>query len=157
LRKIAVKMNVTLIHKRGRPTTFQDAVAEEICERIAEGESVAKICKDDRMPALRTVWRWMREYPEFRHDYDDAKEACAEFYAQNILQIADDLSIPVNDRRLMIDARKWCSGRMKPKPQEGIISAQNPLSSFTDEELAEKKKALLIRALEFARQQGLEN
>jgi hypothetical protein len=101
--------------KLGRPSRFNEVVADAICERITKGESVAQICDDKSMPSLRTVWRWKRENPSFRHDYEQAKEACVEYYALQIMEIADDRSLLVHDRRIMIDARKWASGRMKPK------------------------------------------
>lgn len=99
----------------GRPTTYTDKAANTICERISQGESVAKICKDSDMPSLRTVWQWKRANPQFSLDYDDAKDACAEHYADKILEIADNTALSTHDRRIMIDARKWVSGRMKPK------------------------------------------
>ncbi len=42
----------------GRPTRYTPKVAADICTRLAEGESLRAICKDDAMPGLRTVMGW---------------------------------------------------------------------------------------------------
>ena len=39
----------------------QKAVFDRICERIAEGESLASVCRDPSMPAQSTVYRWLKE------------------------------------------------------------------------------------------------
>ena len=41
--------------KRGRPTLHTTALAREICERMAAGESLRKICTDEHMPSEAAV------------------------------------------------------------------------------------------------------
>ena len=36
----------------GRPTDYRQETADAICERLANGESLRAICRDDAMPAL---------------------------------------------------------------------------------------------------------
>ena len=43
---------------RGRPSVYSHAMAEEICNRLAVGESLKSVCQDDGMPDERTVRRW---------------------------------------------------------------------------------------------------
>ena len=45
--------------KRGRPSTYSKDTADEIIERLASGEPLAQICRDEAMPALRTVYDWV--------------------------------------------------------------------------------------------------
>ena len=45
----------------GRPSSYSDAVALVICERLAEGESLKTICEDENMPARTTVYKWIVE------------------------------------------------------------------------------------------------
>lgn len=43
----------------GRPSAFTQAVADLICERIADGESLRLICADGGMSNKATVFRWL--------------------------------------------------------------------------------------------------
>ena len=66
--------------RRGRPSLYTDKLAAEICIRLAIGESLVQVCKEDAMPAYRTVMNWLFEtYPktdprhEFLHNYARAR------------------------------------------------------------------------------------
>lgn len=98
----------------GRPSIYTDEIATEITLRLSEGESLAKICRDEGMPGKATVWRWLREREAFRADYTRAREEQAEHYASEIADIADDPDLEPNDKRVRIDARKWIAGKLKP-------------------------------------------
>ena len=45
--------------------TYSEELADEICARIAEGESMRGICADNHMPNWRTVWRWLDANDDF--------------------------------------------------------------------------------------------
>lgn len=117
----------------GRPSVFTEEVADEICERIADGESLRRICSDDDMPSKSTVFKWLNEKPSFSDQYTRAREAQADSLFDEILDIADDarndwmerngqedIGYQVNGEhvqrtRLRLDARKWMAGKLKPK------------------------------------------
>jgi hypothetical protein len=61
--------------KRGRPSLYSPEIAEEICERLASGESMRRICQDEHMPGRRTVEGWMDADPDFRAKCARAREA----------------------------------------------------------------------------------
>lgn len=44
----------------GRPTIYSKAITDEICGRLASGEPLRGICKDKRLPARSTVYRWLK-------------------------------------------------------------------------------------------------
>ncbi|HEY3695410.1 hypothetical protein [Phenylobacterium sp.] len=44
---------------------YTEAVGAEICRRLADGESLAVICRDPAMPAPPTVHKWAGLHPEF--------------------------------------------------------------------------------------------
>ncbi len=114
----------------GRPSSFTPEVAEAICERLAAGESLRKICNDDDMPDTATVFRWLHRDPIFREQYARAREAQQEFMAEQILEISDD---GANDTyvdeegkprtdwdviarsKLRVDTRKWLMSKLAPK------------------------------------------
>ena len=58
---------------RGRPSKFSQALADQICERIARDEGLEAICRDEAMPGVTTVYRWRDERPDFREAYARAR------------------------------------------------------------------------------------
>lgn len=104
---------------------FSQEIFDEICVRIAEGESLRKICKDDKMPSLVTVWKWLNNSEELTKQYARAREEQAETFVDEIQEISD-AKIPldafgkidngaVNQARLRVDSRKWIASKLKPK------------------------------------------
>lgn len=117
-----------------RPSDFTPEIAAEICARIANGQSVREIGRADDMPADRTIWRWLNEFEPFRQQYVRAKEAQADHFGEEILEIADDgtndwmlrqhgeddtVEVPNHEHiqrsKLRVDARKWLMSKMAPK------------------------------------------
>ncbi len=75
---------------RGGVTTFTDDLAQEICERLAEGEPLRQICRDDHMPAWRTVYEWKDADEDFAARIARARIVGADAIAEEVLEIADD-------------------------------------------------------------------
>ena len=121
----------------GRPTKFTQELADEICERISEGESLRRICLSDHMPSRITVYSWLLDdrYSAFLTKYTRARDFQAETMFDEMNDIADDGSNDymenVDDQgavigyklngehiqrsRLRIDTRKWIASKLKPK------------------------------------------
>ena len=78
--------------KRGRPSDYSAEIAEAICDRLVNGESLRAVCADPAMPARATVFRWLASNQEFRQLYVLARQCQAEDLAYEILEIADDSS-----------------------------------------------------------------
>lgn len=98
-----------------RPTDYNADIAAEICARIALGESLRRICAEETMPCQRSVYIWLGKYPEFMQQYALAREDQAETHADEMLEIADDVTEEPNSRRIRIDTRKWIASKLKPK------------------------------------------
>ncbi len=107
--------------KKGRPSIFTEALAAKICRRLAEGESLCTICRDEKMPAISTVMGWLfdGQHGDFSAQYARAREAQAELRADEITDIADGVehgaSEAVQAARLRVDARKWIAAKLLPK------------------------------------------
>jgi len=78
--------------KDGRTPGYNVEIAEKVCERLLNGESLRAICADPAMPARATVFRWLARNQEFRQLYTLARQCQAEDLADEILKIADDSS-----------------------------------------------------------------
>lgn len=117
----------------GRPTDYTQEITDRICELLADGQSMRTVCKQEDMPAMSTVFKWLREHEEFSEQYAIAKEESADAMAEDLLEIADTpvmgevktikpdglIEVKQDDmlghRRLQVDTRKWLMAKMKPK------------------------------------------
>lgn len=134
----------------GRPIEYTPQVAANICERLADGESLRSICRDKKMPDRSTIFRWLARqdgegettFAEFRDQYAYAREAQADAYFEDIVEIADTPQLGVKTktnekgetetteadmiehRRLRVDARKWVAARLAPKKYGDKVTAE---------------------------------
>ena len=76
--------------KAGRPSSYTQAMAYQICARLIEGESLKAICRSEGMPAASTVFVWLEANQEFRTKYVRARELQAELQVDEMTEIADD-------------------------------------------------------------------
>ena len=126
----------------GRPTDYTPELTARICERLAVGESLRSICRDDEMPSMASIFLWLSKHPEFSEQYARAREAQAESHADRIVEIADDDTIDPNHKRIMVDARKWVASKLKPKrygdkaevEHKGDVGLTVVVKRFTDAE-----------------------
>ena len=153
----------------GRPTDYSDELSDLICSRLSIGESMRSICLDADMPVQTTMFRWLREKPEFKQQYEISKEESAESLADEMVFIADhEVSQPVMEdglpvmidgvpvmtvdtvavahAKLRIDTRKWAASKLKPKKygdrQHIEHSGKVGLTDLTDLELKKKLEDL---------------
>lgn len=130
----------------GRHTTYSDKVADIICERLAGGESLKKICEDDTLPSQTTIYKWLADQPNFAVRYAHAREAQADALFDEVLHIANTPLIGekvkidadgneeitrgdmIEHRRLQIDARKWMAGKLRPKKYGDKIELEHDVS-----------------------------
>lgn len=99
----------------GRPSDYTQELADRICQGLADGFSLRTVCLAEDMPNKASVFRWLRIHKEFSDQYARAKEEAAELYAEDMLEISDDLSGDVQRDRLRVDTRKWIASKLKPK------------------------------------------
>src|SRR5690606_35856096 len=77
--------------KKGRPSLYTEELAEKICARLADGESLNSICTDEGMPAESTVRLWTLDINHpFSAKYAQAREIGYLKMADELLDIADD-------------------------------------------------------------------
>jgi hypothetical protein len=116
-----------------RPKEFNQAIADEVCRRLAECGSLRRVCASDDMPYEYTVRRWYVENEDFAVAYARAKEAGIDALVDETLDIADDGSNdwmrsnkPDNEAyvlngehssrsKIRIETRRWLAERMLPK------------------------------------------
>ena len=158
----------------GRPTIYSQDLTDRICVRLALGESIRTICKDEDMPAQSVIYQWLYRHPEFQEQYTRAREEQAESHADEIVDIADETPalLEVRDKegnivdikldsayiawqKQRIDSRKWNDSKQRPKKygdrvthggdDESPVVVEHNLNVFGD----------LLKALKLQRQSGV--
>lgn len=124
----------------GRPSEYSEEMAIDICSRLASGEPLVRICRDEHMPDVRTVYRWLVAHEAFSQMYARAREDQADTLADEIIEISDEskrdkiIDADGNERmdseyvarsRLRVDARKWVAAKLKPRKYGDKISTEH--------------------------------
>jgi hypothetical protein len=118
--------------RRGQQTKYTDAIADEICERLAKGESLFAICKSSpHLPSEYAIRQWALDDQAdkggngrgFASKYARARAVGYERLADEIIDISDapimfegrpDNAL-VQQARLRSDNRKWFLSKVLPK------------------------------------------
>ncbi len=127
-------MGFEIAKEKGRPSLYNEALADSICDRLADGESLNSICKSETMPSERTVRTWARTPDHaFSPKYAQARQIGYLKLADELLEIADDGTNDWMKRfgkdgegwavngehiarsRLRVDTRKWLLSKCLPK------------------------------------------
>lgn len=157
-------------NKGGRPSSYTKELGEEICERISLGESLIQITKDDHMPHHGTVFYWLRhldepEKQEFYNNYKRAREEQADYFYDEIKEIADDTSHDVGlDKdgkpyvigdniqraKLRVSTRQWQMGRTAPKKYSEKKEIASTLTGALAQSrpLTEEETEMILKKLE---------
>lgn len=124
-------------------------VAEEIIERLSNGEPLRAICRDEHMPSWRAFYEWMERDADFAARIAHARELGFDAIAQQALEIADSPLIGVRreqsdtgtkiteedmlgHRKLQVETRlkllaKWCPKKYGDKVQQEITNPDGSL------------------------------
>lgn len=124
---------------RGRETKFTWALGRTICERIARGETLTSMCKEDGFPVhINTIMDWVREDigPGFGGMYARARLTQADVWADELHDISRTPTTgiitttidgpngrivktieqdAIEHRRLQVDSKKWLLARLNRK------------------------------------------
>lgn len=160
--------------QQGRPSIYTPELAAEILSRLASGESMNSICRDDHMPSRQCVYEWVIHNREgFGDKYARARDSGLDVMAEELLDIADDGTNDyvekesqrtgttfvaldaehVQRSRLRVDTRKWYLSKLAPKRYgdkqtvEHTGAGGGPIVVLGDEE----KAARVVQLLDAAR------
>jgi hypothetical protein len=170
----ATQENVSKAPKQAGRSTYTTQMADIICIRLAEGESLKEIVKTEGMPNRATVYRWLLEQPAFCDKYARAREEQADTLADEIIAISDEnprtneirdsegnvLDIKIDSgyvayQKQRIEARKWTAMKLKPKKYGDKLAlggdADSPLRIEVQSE-ADTYLATLLKNIELTKQ-----
>jgi hypothetical protein len=88
---VTVEPQTTEVAKTGRPSKYTEAIAISICEQLSEGIPLREICRQEGMPAWRTVYDWMWKNEALSTAIAHARDIGYDKMAEECLYIADNL------------------------------------------------------------------
>ncbi len=112
-----------------RPTSYQRALANAVCERLAAGEALDSIATDPTMPAAETIAGWVLDNTDgFTERFERCRKVRAVLWEDELLRIADDGSgdwketargMTANTEhlsrsKLRIEVRRWLLSKWLP-------------------------------------------
>jgi len=105
---------------QGRALVFDEVIADQVLDRLANGESLRAICRDPNMPDGSTIRKWLARNPDFARQYAYARDEQADTLFDETIDIADNLPADATNEmirkaQLQIDTRKWMAGKIRPK------------------------------------------
>lgn len=111
------------------PIPYDQAVADFICEKIADGRGLVSVLKENEgLPSYSVVMKWARENPDFQQKYIKALEDMADHDADKITDVAEGTLRGLYDpaaARVAIDAFKWSAGKRRPKKYGDKLEIEN--------------------------------
>lgn len=124
-----------------RPSSYTPVLAERICELIAQGKSKRQIEAMDGMPNRETIDAWCLKHEGFASQYARACDIRTEAYAEEVVDIADRDDLPADQKRVMVDARKWVACKLLPKKYGDAVTLKgdkdNPLRMLKVQDFSE--------------------
>lgn len=128
-------------------TAYAPELALQICERIAEGETLSEICRDENMPARSTFNRWVVQHPDLSRAYAAARELSAYAMEEEALDIArtlaaegrDFTSTKIRAYDTSLSQLRWSSSRRNPKvySERGSVQITVPIQINTSLDLGD--------------------
>ena len=98
----------------GRPSDYSPEIAEEICRRLADGESLIRICASDDMPDRETVRRWCRDNEQFCGKYTQARLDAADSFSDLMTHVVETEENP-NMINAKVNALALIQARQAPR------------------------------------------
>lgn len=132
-----------------RPTLCTQEITDEICTRIADGQSLRSICSDDHLPEKSSVLLWVvtdriieGTDRKFSDQYRRAREAGGFSHADEALDLRHDVrsgEVDPSAAKVILDALKWGAERMASKHHS---SRQEVDHSSSDGTMSPRGKSL---------------
>ena len=153
-------------HPGGRPKgkTFDDDQVRELLDKLENGTSLTKACKDPRLPSRSVVYEWVESDPEFAGRFHAARARGVHALAEQCLDIADEPAtdaVQVADKRLRIDTRLRLAGKWLAKEYgdrvdvnyNAEVTHRHDLSGLTTDEL-DALEGLIAKSADAGRDKG---
>jgi len=111
----------------GSKSTYERGWAAAYCARIAAGESGYRISAEPGMPSAKCVYRWLKNIPEFRAMYVEARAHQASWLAFRADVAADAvMETGLAEAKARVARLEGRAGRLRPKVWRKVPESDAP-------------------------------
>jgi hypothetical protein len=102
-------------------TVFDPGLGALMCERIAEGDTLSNMCKEETMPSRQTFHRWIVNQPELHKAYLAARELSAFSMEEEAIDMARAVrsdpqnAVKVRAYEVALNQLRWSAARRNPR------------------------------------------
>jgi hypothetical protein len=111
---------------------YTERKAQEICERIAAGEFLIHICKDEDLPTVRGCNQWLKEHSGFKALYNEAILDRLSIFEDEVVTIPDEAAKDYEEveikgvTRNILDPTKISSAKLRVEVRFRHLKACKP-------------------------------
>lgn len=113
-----------------------DSQKQIVLTELKQGANLAQACKSADISRRSDILDELQRDDEFAVRYARARELGYTLLADDLQAVSDDLSIPSDHRRIMVDTRKWMLSKMLPKIYGDRLNLDHSGSIKRDESLS---------------------
>lgn len=137
---------------------------DEICERIANGETLRAICREDGKPSFVSVYNWLNADDDFALRFARAREIGHDVISEDCLAIADESGADavvdektgglkvdgevIQRAKLRIETRLKLLAKWNPKKWGEKLDLTHAGAIKSERELTEADRALIDLAID---------
>ena len=130
----------------GRTPLYTPEIGSEICDRLAQGDTLQAIISDMGINSRAVVYNWTERYPAFLDAFSRARGKQADAFADDVVHVSDTEEDPRRAKNRM-DARMWAAAKLKPRQYGDTKHVQvDHTVTLTDDQLDARLAALSKQA-----------
>ena len=115
------------VKSTGRPSLYNQELADRICSLVAAGEDVKGICASVGI-SLSVLHLWREKYSDFMEAYGRARHRSGEASESRVQSILDDAragKIDANTARVLLDGEKWLAAKHAPRTHGDKVQVEH--------------------------------
>ena len=145
---VTINAEIVKLHRHGAgDSSYDEALATEILDLLAEGKTLRAICREPNTPSARTVSRWAtNDIHGFADRYDRARKMQGDAIFDEVIDITNEKFVDIVEvqaARLKVDARKWFLAKLHPERFGDKVEITSRTEKLSDEQVDAQLLGLL--------------
>jgi|KBSSwiStaDraftv2_1062776.scaffolds.fasta_scaffold03470_7 ribosomal protein L40E len=135
---------------RKPPVEYTAELGRQVCDLIAEGETLTDIGLMPGFPAVRDIARWRAEIDEFAAAFAIAKDTRADIRVDGIAKAVKEMRKGDLDHavgKAVVDGLKWLAGKDSPRYADKVTIDQTIRPGQPEPEAEQVTKAWIARVI----------
>jgi ribosomal protein L40E len=148
--KAAEKPGAKVAKVRKPLVEYTPDLGRQVCDLIAEGETLTDICLMPGFPAIRDIARWRTEIDEFAVAFAIARDTRADIRVDGIAKTVKDMRAGTLDPGIgkpVIEGLKWLAGKDSPRFADKVTIDQTIRPGQPEPEAEHITKAWISRVV----------